>query len=560
MSKYPSKFINFKKEVHGIELPEKFTFPFYYEPHPLAIIASEELQDYLANELQVNHNFGLDATNDGYVIGKMFGVLVVQTVEGELGYLAAFSGKLANSNEHELFVPPVFDMLKVDGFYRQGERKLYEMNDVISALEQSEELKYLRQQAIEIETSCNEAMQQLKQSIKDSKEFRKQERERIAILPESEQEPLLKELEKQSIRQQYELKDLTKSNRQKKQEAQDALTAFLGNIQQLKRDRKAYSQHLQDQIFDQYHFYNANGETRSVLSLFENIENGNPPSGAGECAAPKLMQYAYLNNLKPVALAEFWWGASPASEIRKHQQYYPSCRGKCEPILGHMLQGLEVDDNPMLVNPAIGKELEIVYEDELIVVVNKPADFLSVPGKNIEDSVLSRMAAYLPMATGPLLVHRLDMSTSGILLVAKTKDAHAFLQRQFIRRTVDKRYVALLEGELSETSGFIDLPLRVDLDDRPRQLVCYDYGKSAQTKWELVEVKEGRSKVYFYPITGRTHQLRVHAAHSLGLNMPIVGDDLYGTRAERLHLHAESLSFYHPATRKRMSFQVKEEF
>ena len=313
------------------------------------------------------------------------------------------------------------------------------------------------------------------------------------------------------------------------------------------------SNNIQNQLFDQYHFLDANGKTKSVLQLFEHVENGKPPSGAGECCAPKLLQYAYQYHLKPIAMAEFWWGASPASEIRKHKLFYPACRGKCEPILGHMLQGLEVDPNPMKENPAEGKELEIIYEDDEIVVVNKPAEFLSVPGKTISDSVLKRMEAYLPDATGPLLVHRLDMSTSGILLVAKNKEAHEYLQDQFIRRIVKKRYVALLDGELSEKSGVVDLPLRVDLDDRPRQLVCYEYGKSAKTEWELIEVKNGKSKVYFYPLTGRTHQLRVHAAHPNGLNMPITGDDLYGRKADRLHLHAEQLTFKHPKSKEWMT-------
>ncbi|HLU86872.1 MAG TPA: pseudouridine synthase [Taishania sp.] len=555
-----SKFHRFSEDVSQIELPEKFTFPFYYKPHPLSLLAAKELQVYLEELKDINHNFGLDNTQKGMVIGKMFGVLVVSNQAGELGYLAAFSGKLADSNDYEYFVPPVYDMLKTDGFYREGERKLYQMSDEIIALEKSPTLQLLKQTLVQVEANCQEEMRLLKEQIAASKMRRQAIRLELETNPTDDIEQLLKDLNRESFHEQFQLKALKKSHKEQIEKAKNELDSYLNRINELKIARKKFSNAIQDQIFNEYHFLNAHGETRNVLDLFRHIENGKPPSGAGECCAPKLLQYAYLNKLKPIALAEFWWGASPASEIRKHEQFYPACRGKCEPILTHMLQGLDVDKNPMLDNPAEGRDLEIIYEDDAIAVINKPADFLSVPGKTITDSVLSRMQEYLPDATGPLLLHRLDMSTSGILLLAKTKEGHAFLQRQFIRRTVEKRYVALLEGELTTDSGVIDLPLRVDLDDRPRQLVCWEHGKQAITKWELIEVKEGKSKVYFYPLTGRTHQLRVHAAHTLGLGCPIVGDDLYGNRSNRLHLHAEQLTFTHPRTRQRMTFNAPVPF
>lgn len=554
--KIHNHFIAFKQSIDGIALPEKFTFPFYYEPHQLSRIAAKELQEYIQNQTSWKHNFGLSPNQKGMVIGKMFGVLVVQNQQGEIGYLAAFSGKLADSNDYPHFVPPIFDMLKEDGFYRKGERHLYEMSAEIDQLEKSEELVQLKKQVVDVDAFCKEEMQAFKQQVKIAKEERKIQRELAKSLPESEQSELLESLRKQSIKEQFFLKDLTKIHREKRTQSQQELEVFLHKIAERKKQRKQFSNDTQNQLFDQYHFLDANGHTKSVLQLFEHVENGKPPSGAGECCAPKLMQYAYQNNLKPIAMAEFWWGASPASEIRKHMQFYPACRGKCEPILGHMLQGLEVEPNPLITNPAEGKELEIIYEDDAIVVVNKPAEFLSVPGKTILDSVFKRMEEYLPNATGPLLVHRLDMSTSGILLIAKDKEIHAYLQYQFIRKTVKKRYVALLDGELTEKSGVIDLPLRVDLEDRPRQLVCYEHGKKATTEWELIEVKNGKSKVYFHPITGRTHQLRVHAAHPKGLNMPIVGDDLYGIKANRLHLHAEQLTIKHPVTKEIITFNA----
>ena len=263
--------------------------------------------------------------------------------------------------------------------------------------------------------------------------------------------------------------------------------------------------------------------------------------------------------MKPIAMAEFWWGMSPDSEVRVHKQFYPACRGKCEPILAHMLEGIEVEENPMLSQAEV-KDLEIVFEDDWLLLINKPADFLSVPGKELKDSVLERIKINYPSATGPLLVHRLDMSTSGLLLVAKTEDVYKNLQKQFIQRKVRKTYLALLEGIVNEKEGNIDLPLRVDLEDRPKQMVCYEHGKNALTEFKVLEIKDNKTWIKFYPITGRTHQLRVHAAHHLGLNCPIVGDDLYGTKAQRLHLHAAQIEFTHPITKDKMVVDCEADF
>lgn len=560
MQKAPDKFLAFSRPIDGIELPEKFTFPFFYQPHPLSLVAAEELKDYIESQVDWTHNFGLKPEEGGMKIGKMFGVLVVQDSTGNLGYLAAFSGKLGNSNDYEHFVPPVYDILKADGFYRSSEKTLYAMSDEIQQLEQSQELYELKKKVVSTDAFCSDEMINYKSEIKSSKEERKQLREQADHLPDDQKDTILEELRLQSVKQQYFLKDLIKKHKELRSEAQANLDQFLLKISELKKTRKQLSNDTQDNIFKEYHFLNANGETKNVLELFAHIDSGNPPSGAGECCAPKLLHYAYQHQLKPICLAEFWWGAAPPSEVRTHLNFYPACRGKCEPILSHMLVGLEMDENPLLVNPAIGKELEILFEDEVVVVVNKPAEFLSVPGKTISDSVLTRMQAYLPNATGPLLIHRLDMSTSGILLVAKTKEAHDYIQYQFIHRYIKKRYIAVLDGIVEEKGGLIDLPLRVDLDDRPRQLVCYEHGKTAQTEWELIEAKDGKSKVYFYPITGRTHQLRVHAAHPRGLGIPIIGDDLYGIRSSRLCLHAEMITFKHPLTKELITITAPDPF
>ncbi len=293
---------------------------------------------------------------------------------------------------------------------------------------------------------------------------------------------------------------------------------------------------------------NARGEERDLCNLFKDTVQKTPPAGAGECAAPKLLQYAYRNGWQPLAMAEFWWGDSPKNEIRRHGYYYPACKGKCGPILKHMLQGLHVEEKPFETDMLRGTELEIMYEDDWLSVVNKPAGMLSVPGKSDIDSVYGRVRRMYPEATGPMIVHRLDMATSGLILIAKTKEVHQNLQAQFKNRTVCKRYVAWLDGIVEKKEGHIELPLRPDPEDRPRQVVDAVHGKPAVTDYTVLHYDSGRTFISFIPKTGRTHQLRVHSAHPLGLNAPIVGDELYGRKADRLYLHAEYLGFIHPVS------------
>ena len=540
----------FKYNVSEIQLPEKFTFPFYYEPHELSVIAANELQNYLETQTDFEHNFGLVDNQEVFVIGKMFGVLVVQNQQGELGYLWAFSGKLAESNQHSFFVPTVYDMLDNKGFFKKEEISINQLNLEIEILENSIDyiasIDYLQKVMQQSEKEITE--QKIK--IKLSKKTRAEIRKNPSITTDLEM------LNKASQEEGILLKKMTQHWQYKIDEATQKLFQFTSKIETLKETRKQKSAALQQRLFEKYTFLNQYNELKSLSEIFD----GNPPAGAGECAAPKLLHYAFQQSLKPIAMAEFWWGQSPKSEVRKHKQYYPACTGKCQPILAHMLQGIEMDDNPFILNPAEGKELDIVYEDNYFAIVNKPAEFLSVPGKKVVDSVYWRMKQKYPNATGPLVVHRLDMSTSGLLLIAKTAEIHKKLQSQFIKRQVKKRYVALLEGVLNQESGSIELPLRVDLDNRPNQLVCYEFGKIAKTKWEVINRINNQTLVYFYPITGRTHQLRVHAAHSDGLNAPIVGDDLYGTKANRLHLHAESITFQHPVSKEMMTISVEADF
>ncbi|WP_338793971.1 RluA family pseudouridine synthase [Bernardetia sp. MNP-M8] len=553
-----NRFIPFKKEISGIELPTIFNFPFYYQAHEIVKLAAEQVQEYLISQIDWKHNFGLNQNDTGLVIGKMFGVLVVENSNNEIGFLAAYSGKLADSNAHAYFVPPVFDMLTKNGFYKPEEEVLNTLNKEIEELENNKEFKnikkYFENQSKIAKTEIEEAKKEL---AKKKRERKIKRNLAVTTLSQTDFENLKEELKDESLKQQYFFKKLKKDWEKCLEKSETQLKVFTDKIAALKSERKQRSNQLQQRLFDNYKFLNAKGEYKSLQTIFSKELQIAPPAGAGECAAPKLLHYAYKNNLKPIALGEFWWGQSPKSEIRKHKEFYPSCRNKCEPILGFMLEGLEVEENPMLKNPAEGKDLEVVYEDEYLLLVNKPAEFLSVPGRNIKDSVQTRMQK---LYTDAMLVHRLDQSTSGLLLVAKDKETYHNLQSQFIKRTVNKRYLAILDGVLQEKTAFIDLPLRVDLNNRPHQLVCYQHGKSAQTKYEVLEIKDGKTRVYFYPLTGRTHQLRVHAAHPNGLNAAIVGDDLYGKRANRLHLHAEYLEFSHPKTKKRFSFKVKADF
>ena len=553
-------FIPFNEDVSHIKLPEKLNFPFYYDVHPLCEIAAKQVQRFLETNDELQHNFGLENNSDLLPIGKMFGVLIVEN-KGTLGFLAAYSGKLANSNSVAFFVPPVFDMLTDNGYFLKKEEELNAINRQIESLENNTDLKNLQKKRIDLEATAKQEIDSFKEKIKINKQTRKQERilkkETLSI---EEYQQFEADLIKQSLYDKHLLKELTKTFETELNSINKEIFILTDQIEILKNLRKQKSNALQNWLFTNYTFLNAESEEKSLLDIFKTALHSQPPAGAGECCAPKLFQYAYKNNLTPIALAEFWWGQSPKSEVRKHQQFYPSCWGKCEPILSHMLQGLEVDENPFLKNPAKDKELEIVYDDPYLVVVNKPAEFLSVPGINISDSVYERIKNRYPQATGPLIVHRLDMSTSGLMVLAKNKDTHEHLQKQFIKRKVKKSYIALLDGLIEQNSGKIELPLRVDLDDRPRQIVCYEYGKMGVTDFKVLSKTENSTRIQYFPITGRTHQLRVHSAHKSGLNAPIKGDDLYGTKSNRLHLHAHTLEFFHPITKEWVIFKVDPDF
>ena len=423
-----------------IHKPERFTYPFCYEPHPLCLLAAEEVKQ------EIEHIHPSE--------GKMFGVLVV-----EGGFLAAYSGLLEGRNDWPYFVPPVFDAQQPDGYFKTREREI-------------------------------------------------------------------------------------------------SLTTHLSPL-----ISKKMSQDLQLWLFHQYRMLNAKGEEKDLVDIWQDYHSSPrirrkfplPPGGTGDCCAPKLLQYAYQHHLNPVCMAEFWWGPSPKTEIRHHGQFYPACSGKCKPVLTWMLQGLDVDPNPEEVGfPHLVPE--VVYEDDAIAVINKPAGLLSIPGRTEEYSVATWAQQRWPES---LPVHRLDMGTSGILLVAKNQEVYQTLQKQFTDHTVKKKYLAVVEGVPAKEHGIIDLPLLSDPLNRPRQVVDFEHGKRAITEYRVLSPP---NLLALWPHTGRTHQLRMHCAHEQGLGCPIKGDELYGTKSDRLYLQAQAISFVHPVTGKRMHFELPQIF
>lgn len=538
----------FTTSITDIPLPERFTYPFCYTPHPLCILAAKEVQSYLTRQT---------TWKDELRQGKMFGVLIVQTEHGEIGYLAAFSGILAGKNLHPFFVPPVYDLLQPQGFFKIEEENISSINRNIRQLENDKAYAALSAELARTIQSAENILATAKAQLKEAKTAREQRRKEKELNAQEEAE-----LIRESQFQKAEYKRLERSWKARITTLQTQTEDWERRISALKSERKTRSAALQQKLFEQFGMLNYRGEVKNLCEIFGQTVHKTPPAGAGECAAPKLLQQAYLHGWKPIAMAEFWWGDSPKTEIRHHGHYYPACKGKCEPILQHMLQGLQVEENPMLKRMQVpSQNLEIVYEDPWLSVINKPAGMLSVPGKEDAVSVYSLMREQYPEADGPLTVHRLDMATSGLMLIAKTKRVHQNLQAQFKNRLVRKRYVALLEGIVPKDKGTVDLPLCLNPLDRPRQMVHTEHGKPAITDYQVLERLDGkRTRIVFYPRTGRTHQLRIHAAHPLGLHCPIIGDELYGEKADRLYLHAEYLEFTHPITGETVRITKEAEF
>lgn len=581
----------------SIPSPRQFTYPFCYDVDPLAEAASEELQHYIATT-------GLMSAEKG--CGKMFGVLVVEykDEEGALqrGFLAAYSGLLGGRNDWQYFVPPVFDAQQPDGHFKRTEREISAINREISAIENDPE--YLQSVAQREETvkRLQAEVEAFKVEVDAAKARRDARRKSGEPLSEEEQAEMVRE----SQFMKAELRRRRKAMEQADSTFNTQHSTFLKSLQ---LQRKQMSDELQRWLFSAYRMLNAEGEERDLIDIFREYTHAMPPAGAGDCCAPKLLQYAYQHRLRPVCMAEFWWGESPASEIRHHLHYYPACRSKCLPILTHMLKGLDVAPNP-LAQKRHTAEPRVLYADEYILVVDKPAGMLSVPGKaddsasvSVEEYFANNSKFKTQNSKFLKAAHRLDMDTSGLLVLARTEQAYVELQRQFASRETVKRYEAVLCGvpkhttphstfrsdvlePITQNSKFkiqnsstqpdscleaISLPLIADINDRPRQRVDMEHGKPALTLYNIVEVRAADANtavayttkkadksltlVHLYPKTGRTHQLRVHCAHPQGLACPILGDPLYGTeRADRMYLHAAELTFRHPITGEPMHF------
>lgn len=537
----------FTTSISDIPLPERFTYPFCYTPHPLCVMAAEEVQNYLSKQSDWQEELSQ---------GKMFGVLIVQTEDGSIGYLTAFSGILAGKNIHPYFVPPVYDLLQPQGFFKIEEENISAINRRIHRLEEDKKYIDLRSNLTQTIQSAQDALSIAKIQLKEAKDKRELLR-KTGQLDAKEEADLIRE----SQFQKAEYKRLERSWKDKIASLQVEAGNWEKQIQELKAERKVRSAALQQQLFEQFRMLNYWGEAITLCDIFKQTVHKTPPAGAGECAAPKLLQQAYLHHWKPIAMAEFWWGNSPKNEVRHHGYYYPACKGKCEPILRHMLQGLEVEANPMQQEAERGNEkLNIVYEDQWLLIINKPAGMLSVPGKERQTSIYDLARKAYPEADGPMIVHRLDMATSGLLIIAKDKKTHQHLQAQFKNRSIRKKYIALLDGIVPEDEDTIELPLCPNPLDRPRQMVDTQYGKPAITYYQVLERTDKYTRTAFYPHTGRTHQLRVHAAHPSGLHCPIIGDELYGKKDKRLYLHAESIEFTHPVNGQSMCVTEKADF
>lgn len=531
------------------EYPKRMNNPFDYEPHPLCIKACREVQAYLAKREDWQEEISR---------GKMFGVLIVERNEPgqdtpQLGYLAAYSGQIGGRSDWEDFVPAVFDYLQPNGIFKIREAIISNMNLAIKEMEVCKKKVQLLIQPLE--GLRKSEIDKLQKNLKEAKAKRDAIRQRGNLTSEEEAELIR---ESQHMKAEFRRK---KRKIEEKTETELIYEKMKEEIRKVKLSRKKRSDNLQRWLFSQFNMLNDKGECKNLIDIFQDTAAKTPPAGSGECCEPKLLQYAYSLGYKPLQMAMFWWGESPKEEIRHHLHFYPACNGKCKPILQWMLPASTFE--PAAVDLSIYNKVEMLYEDREIAVIHKPEGLLSVPGKDAaQPSVYALMRSKYPEATGPLIVHRLDMSTSGVMMIAKTEFAYHRLQKAFLNHQIQKKYVAIISGKDIPEKGIISLPLMPDYLDRPRQIVDHEQGKEAITEYEVLEpVDDSHLRIALYPKTGRTHQLRVHCAHQEGLNAPILGDPLYGNeKAVRLHLHAEEITFEHPLTGKKMTITRKADF
>lgn len=554
--------------LSGIDFPERMNNPLDYQPHPLCIAVCKELQTYLSEREDWREEIDK---------GKMFGVLIVENAQPasgapKIGYLAAYSGQIGGRSDWDDFVPAVFDYLQPDGYFKTHEAEISGINQSIRKLEANTHMKEAKGLILQLQEERKHTIAAYQEKIKKAKAKRDARREAGSLNPEEEAEMV-----KESQFMKAELRRLKKSLSEKTS-LETEYEAYQADILSLKQLRKTLSDALQQWLFSQFRMQNHEGESKDLLEIFRDAALRDypqatiatsriaalkmvPPAGSGECCEPKLLQYAYSFGYKPLQMAMFWWGESPKEEIRHHLHFYPACNGKCKPILQWMLPASTFE--PAAVDLSLYNKVETLYEDREIAVIHKPEGLLSVPGKDAaQPSVHALMRSKYPEATGPLIVHRLDMSTSGVMMIAKTEFAYHRLQKAFLNHQIQKKYVAIISGKDIPEKGIISLPLMPDYLDRPRQIVDHELGKEAITEYEVLEpVDDSHLRIALYPKTGRTHQLRVHCAHQEGLNAPILGDPLYGNEtAARLHLHAEEITFEHPLTGKKMTITRKADF
>ena len=513
--------------------------PFDYEPHPLCVEAARQVCEYLSEQ----KDWQKEVSN-----GKMFGVLVCQDEQQRVGFLAAYSGQIGGRADWPWFVPAVFDYLQPDDYFKQEEARITEINHRMANIEASNDMRSLKRTVEQARTEGETEVTAYKAMMHEAKQRRDAQR------GQGKDDELVRE----SQFQKAELHRLKQRWKERVAEAEARLTPLLAEVNRLRQVRRQHSDALQRWLFDHFVMQNGQGEHRTLTDIFAHTPQKVPPAGAGECCAPKLLQYAFLHHLRPLAIAEFWQGRSPRMEIRHHGNYYTACRGKCKPILNWMIGPTEAKETSKTDDP------RTLFSDETLLVIDKPAGLLSVPGNVAAPSVES----ILRERYGDIyMVHRLDMDTSGLMVVARTTDAYRHLQRQFLpvqqngifSHAIHKKYVALLDG-IVHGEGDINLPMRPAPMDRPRQVVDFTYGKPAQTHYQVLSHTDVHTLVVLTPHTGRTHQLRVHCAHREGLNCPIIGDRLYGKSAQRLCLHAAELAFTHPVTGERLEFSSPTPF
>ena len=536
--------------------PVRMNNPFSYTPHSLCTEAAVAVQHYLDTTPQL---MALERQ------GKMFGVLVVRTAMGERGFVAAYSGLLSCRNDWPWFVPPVFDAQQPDGHFKVNERHISHLSNLIDSIERSDAYLQAKAALASAEHNAEAQLCEAREALRRRKALRDQRRQEALTgtpLTAAEQQAMVRE----SQYDKAELHRIKKRLSDNTMVARQALSEYEDQLKTLRDDRHRESEALQQWLFTQYKVCNARGETRTLLDLFAEQIHQLPPAGAGDCCAPKLLQYAYKHGLQPLAIAEFWWGPASNDYLRQPGHYYPACQSKCRPILPFMLQGLDVE--PDRSAERTHDMPTVLYADDSIVVIDKPAGMLSVPGKDenrLSAEQFVRQQFNIP-AEVTAVVHRLDMDTSGLLVFARTQAAQRTLQQQFLEHTVKKRYEALLSGVVQQHGAAVDwqkqcisLPLRPDPYNRPLQVVDPINGKTAVSHFALGHIENGQQHISLWPLTGRTHQLRVHCAHPDGLGCPIAGDPLYGrgiapTPSKRLCLHAAQLCFTHPVSGKPMTF------